>query len=660
MSLFLRNALALLAFVFPVAALAQATGTPTLSAGSTLSLDTGTVGTSGGDILWDGTNLTPQGSATAADLTAQEFGSGMSTYAGLNEIGLTEIIADATLTVSPFSPAVNDVLALITNGGNEAKILVTAISGTSISLKFKTFAGSSTTPTGNVPIITGLQNNYSGVQPGLPSYGIAPASLFIIYGTGMSNSGTPVLQSSAAPGLPLTLNGTSISVTVNGITTTPAIYYTSPTQIAAVLPSSTPVGSGTITVTYNNTPSAPATILVTKSAFGIDTLYGTGSGGIVATVGSTVILPTGSATPGQTITIWGSGLGADTANNDRTFPLKQDDLKDATVYIGNVKATVTYAGRSQYPGVDQIDVVVPSSLTGGCGNSVAIVANGLVSNFGTLPVNPGGGVCTDPDGETGNTVAEDPNRKSGLIQLDQATVPTSSLQLKPQAQAFSMRSEAMANFGSTTGGTAGPVSYITYGNCIVDLPGPFLGTPGTTTGLDAGASIGLSGGGISVQLAGSASAPGSYSIQLSNPLTGGDVYTFTGPGGAQVGSFKVAVTFPVLLNWTNEASISTVTESQGQLVTWTGGAPGTYVAIGGQSSTSPPAGVVPESVSFECFVPVADQQFTVPSYVLLALPTGNGTLGLSNNASPVPFTATGIDGGVVLAGDTTYNNIIYR
>jgi len=52
--------------------------------------------------------------------------------------------------------------------------------------------------------------------------------------------------------------------------------------------------------------------------------------------------------------------GTMSKNHDRTFPLKQDNLNNATVYIGGVQADVTYAGRSQYPGVDQIDVVVPS------------------------------------------------------------------------------------------------------------------------------------------------------------------------------------------------------------------------------------------------------------------------------------------------------------
>ena len=58
----------------------------------------------------------------------------------------------------------------------------------------------------------------------------------MVKGSGLADEGAPVLQSSAAPGLPLTLNGASITVVVNGVTTHPALYYTTPTEIAAVLP----------------------------------------------------------------------------------------------------------------------------------------------------------------------------------------------------------------------------------------------------------------------------------------------------------------------------------------------------------------------------------------------------------------------------------------
>jgi hypothetical protein len=329
--------------------------------------------------------------------------------------------------------------------------------------------------------------------------------------------------------------------------------------------------------------------------------------------------------------------------------------------------------------VDQIDVTLPtlgaspafeaaslqshdvarasSGFQAGCGISVAVVANGTVSNFGTLPVNPGGGVCSDPDLGTTGTSGSSADGKAGFVELIKGTLPSSDFSaLKPRAQSFTTRYEATSSFTSTTGAsTVG--STLSLGNCIVYFPGALTGNEKVTY-LDAGKSIGLAGGGISAQL--SETTPGSYAAPLTTPLMGGSAYTFTGPGGADVGSFTVTITFPTSLDWTNENSISTVTESQGQLITWTGGATGTYVVIGGTSSTSPPAGETPQSVLFDCFVPVGDQQFTIPSYVLLSLPTGTGSLGLSNSATPVAFTASGISHGVALAADATDENVTYK
>jgi uncharacterized protein (TIGR03437 family) len=530
------------------------------------------------------------------------------------------------------------------------------------------------------PVVNAVINNFSGITPGLPSYGIAPASLFVIYGSAMCDN-NPLVTQDSSKGLPTTLNNMTISVTVNGVTTTPAIYYAIPTQIAAVLPSTTPAGTGTITVKYKG-QSGSAPLLVTKSAFGMLTLDETGSGGVKASdLNYKTITPTASAAPGQIIVLWGSGLGADKANDDRTYPLKQDNLNNATVYIGGVKAKVLYAGRSQFPGVDQIDVTVPeigaalassaipghdvghaaSGFQGGCGNAVAVVANNVVSNFGTLPVNVGNGVCSDPGLGTsgGSGSGGSGTRKGGYVEISKGTIPSSDLSaLKPEAQSLTTIYSATGGFTKATGSsTVG--STLSLGNCLVYYPGPLTGNE-TVTGLDAGSSIGLAGGGLTAKLAETPGVTGSYYAKLTSALQGGSAYTFTGTGGKDVGSFTVTITFPTPLVWGNIDSITDVTESQGQLVTWTGGATGTYVIIGGTSSTNPPLPELPVNMTFACWVPVSDLQFTIPSYVLLSMPTGKGTLGMTNSATPVAFTATGLDNGVAMAGDTIDINVTYK
>ena len=127
----------LLVLALPIAALANLTGTPTLSANTALSLDTGATSASGGDILWSGTAITPQGKAGAFNLGAQ----GSTLFNSLNQSTLSAF--GAAYSASPIPVAtlvVNDVFAVKTNGGNYAAVLVTAVtSGGSISLQFVTF-----------------------------------------------------------------------------------------------------------------------------------------------------------------------------------------------------------------------------------------------------------------------------------------------------------------------------------------------------------------------------------------------------------------------------------------------------------------------------------------------------------------------------------------
>ena len=102
----------------------------------------------------------------------------------------------------------------------------------------------------------------------------------------MATPGAPAVLQDSSNGLPLTLNGASVAVTVAGVTVNPALYYATPTQIAAVLPSNTPVGTGSVTVSYNGITSAPASTKVVQSALGLATMSGDGTGQVLATDGN--------------------------------------------------------------------------------------------------------------------------------------------------------------------------------------------------------------------------------------------------------------------------------------------------------------------------------------------------------------------------------------
>ncbi len=250
-----RSALAALAVFFPMAAFGDIVSTVTLTANQALNLDTGVVGTSG-DLLWNGSSLNPQGSAKAANITALlPTYSGQTGYDALNQAFLSAGLQGGFASSNPLtSLSTGIVIGAISNGGHYAKLLITAVTGSSISFQYTSYGATATGGGPATPTITAIQNNYSYILPGLPNYGIAPGTLFIIKGSGLATATTPVLQSSAAPGIPKQLNGASVTVTVNGVTTNPGLYYAIGTQIAAVLPASTPVGTGTITVTNGTAP----------------------------------------------------------------------------------------------------------------------------------------------------------------------------------------------------------------------------------------------------------------------------------------------------------------------------------------------------------------------------------------------------------------------
>ncbi|HZT30029.1 MAG TPA: hypothetical protein VFA33_09110 [Bryobacteraceae bacterium] len=506
------------------------------------------------------------------------------------------------------------------------------------------------------PAISAVANNYSGIKPGLPNYGIAQGSIFAIYGSNLAGSSTG-LQS---PPLQTTLSGVSVSVTVGGVTKQALLYYVTPTQIGGIMPSSVPAGTGQITVTNNGATSAPAQIVVVQAAFGILTLNGGGTGPAAAFDAKYNYLgSSNAANPGDTILLWGTGLG----------PVTDDNQQSATnapieVDIGGVAANVVYHGRSQYPGLDQINVVVPSGSTG-CYVSLVVRSGNYVSNFSSLPVASGSRACSDQttgifggfspsqlqalNGKTSFTV--------GILGLSKTStsipatvvngitiVPASNFTFDYGFAAFDrVTLPQQVNTYVSQGSTNGVAS---IGSCTVYtvITNPTSGgtpttpaTPnpinaGTTTALNAGAAINVSG------PDGKKSMPfqnGSYNAQLGGgtgptampefiPASGGSFTFDNGGGGPDIGAFTTQFTLvPVV--WSNQSSLATVNRSQGATVTWTGGNANTYVNITGYSYTV--SGSQYLFGYYSCTAPATAQQFNVPAAVLLALPpSGSQTI----------------------------------
>lgn len=498
----------------------------------------------------------------------------------------------------------------------------------------------------NLPAIF---NNYSVIQPGMPNYGVAQGAIVQIYGTGLALA-TSKLQN--VP-LPTTLNGASVQITVNGVTTQAILYYVSSTQIDAIIPSATPVGTGQIAVTVKGAGTgAPMPITIVQSAFGMLSLNNAGNGpAAVFDLNSNYVNLTNAANPGDFITLWGTGLGPVTG--DETLTQQPANLTDIPIEvdIGGRPAFVQYHGRSQYPGLDQINVQVPQGVAG-CYVSLVVRTGNIESNFGTVPVAASGRTCSDLA----------PGASAVQIQTlsSQAVVKAGVIDFLDFSADAHFLSYTNAQFAGTQPGLPASLNDCTVLNYtsavypsaalpILNVPNPLQGTP-----LDAGPSITLappSGSGI-----GSQTLPfenGAYYID-GFTATGslGGAYTFAnGSGGADVGPFTAQVVWPGGgggFNFSTPGNATSVNRADGLPLTWNQPShtdPSEFIEIYGFSF----AQGAPFGAEFTCFVPLAAHQFTIPPAVLLALPSQAGVAGMPpavlevNLVISKQFTAPGLD-----------------
>ena len=643
-------ALAILACAFPIVVQADLSENTILLTGSALNLDTGAVAGSGGDILWNGSTISTQGSAKLRNVGVI----GSTNFNGLPESDWDTDAAGASGTsIAANVLATGDVFVVRSNSGKTAKVMVIANTGGAITLQFTTF-GVSAAP--GTPVVAQILNNSSLTPVGMPNYGIAPSSIFVVQGSDLADPGNPVLQDSSA-GLPLTLNGASITVVVGGVTTHPALYYTSATQLAAVLPAATPVGTGTLTVNYRGTNSAPAPIQVVASAIGINEynqipiplgLLNTNIDLGVATdaVSGAVLSFTNSAAPGQIIVLWATGLGADPADSDTTYSSTPHSVNTPLqIYVGGVLATILYQGSAGYPGVNQINLAIPASVTPDCQVPLAAVTGKIISNVVVLPIHQGGGTCVSQL-TAGRTITGDQILKETQDTIKGGSLTVIQTDTTNAKGVHTVTGSAGASFFKSTGllaGATGRGDNLSPGSCAVY---PIItGGPITVVGLDAGSVTLTPPTGPAIPLPPQLGIKGNDgAILAAGVIPAGGVFTFNGTGGADVGPFSATLTVASPnFNWTNPSAATNIDRTQGLLFTWTGGLPGTFVLLGGTSTGS---GV---TAGYSCKVAVEAGQFTVPSYILLGMPAGSGGASIQQHDTDTSFSATGLDLGEISA-----------
>jgi uncharacterized protein (TIGR03437 family) len=494
--------------------------------------------------------------------------------------------------------------------------------------------------------------------------GIAQGSLFVVFGKGLGPINLALAQA-----LPLTtgLANTSIKITANGTAADAYIYYTSFGQLAAVLPSAIPIGPADLTVTYNGQTSAAEHIQIVKSNPGVFTINRGGSGPASAQLfkspsDSGFLSLTNSAQPGQTLVLYGTGLGA-ISGPDNDAPGAIPVNANITVYVNGTPLKPAYAGRApQYPGLDQINVQLPNSFSGpaGCYTPATVGSGGVPGNSFTISTADSGSICKHPLGLDSAALAKldaGQHVTMGLFVL----LPGLSFLGIPVDAAAGAFFETDANgvfVASGLGAFNQPAITVAPGTCVVydhqmspsDAAIPNLDLSSLGREILAGDTLTLSGpGGKQMMLAHQAN--GGYLATSFSPILDAGNWTLTGSGGG-IGSFSASITLPRRLAWTNAQQNGAQITRGDTTVTWTGAGADDLVGITG-ASTLLDSGT---GKQFNCSFPASAGKALIPASIVNQLPpapaSGNylGSLGIATGGGTT-FTVPGkIDIGAITYG----------
>jgi len=495
--------------------------------------------------------------------------------------------------------------------------------------------------------------NASGYQPLL-----APGAVFVIFGSGL---GPATIQTATAPNYPTSLNGTSITFAAvgGGTPVTARMVYTLATQVAGVLPSSMTPGTYAVSVTYQTQSSPPQNVTVVTRSLGIAASNGAGSGAAQATIGnvnngiSLVRMTTGSissggydwtlspAHPGDAVVLWGTGGGADPANDTGGSSGDQTAAGNFTVSVDGITIVPLYSGTSSgYPGLWQVNFVLPSNIAPDCFAAVAVTGGGQTSNTVMLAIAAGGEKSCSTAIPTSTLAKLD----SGMGNITMAGLVIGKNVID----------------GAVQYEIGGVINRYTAAEFLIPYDGPRIdrctvlheaypaggkepSAPDST--LDAG-TITLTGPGASQTLTRSATPLGTFYSGSLTSITDGGSYTLTATGGTQVGPFSIAAKFPSGFTVTNLGSLATVSRSQPLTVNWTGSG---FDTVEIQINTTTETTTMVNGLGLTCAIPASLGTYTVPAAALAYLTPGTGTL---------QVTADNTNGFTVSAESTTSPNTV--
>ncbi|MBZ5607986.1 MAG: hypothetical protein LAP38_07010 [Acidobacteriia bacterium] len=507
------------------------------------------------------------------------------------------------------------------------------------------------------PVIKAIQNAASNIPTGQP---IGVGGIFVIKGSGL---GPADISIASSPFQNTTLSGTSVQVTVGSTTVDALMYYTSDQQVAALLPSNTPTGSGTFKVTYNG-QSGSGGHGIGVSTLGIFTIDSTGTGpGIVTFPDYSLVSAAkanpcggpntacGAANPGDVLILWATGLGPVPKDDSSSLGQNMTNIS-LSLFVGGVKAEVSYQGRSGCCiGEDQIVFKVPDNAPLGCSVPLIVQVGGGISNSVWMPVAKGSRDCTPVNAALASVPVEQAVMSGTSINIADITLSHELTAAAPPVFRDHVNFEFFTILRFPPATQPFFVSWIDSqpdGTCYVvpfntDIEPPL--SDSDLVGLDGGTTFTITGPNGSTQVTGGEAGGVGETISATGAFLVPGTYTIKGNGGADIGPFTATTTFPQVPKLTSPTDNASVTRSNGMTVTWNGGEPNGSVRIVVSSAfdNSFTAG----RQAF-CKAPAKAGTFAVPPYIMTALPVGNfGGIVLQPAPAAVPFTASGVPLGLL-------------
>ena len=213
--------------------------------------------------------------------------------------------------------------------------------------------------------------------------GVSRGELITIYGAGLAPNFV------IASNIPFPTNLGGVRVLINGREA--PIYYVSSNQVSVIVPYGTELTFAQIQVINNGVSSNTVTAFVNLTTPGIFTKPEGGLGRAAALHSDfTAITPASPARPGETISIFVTGLGDVSPAVVEGSAGPSNPLSNATglfaVYIGGLKGTIGYAGLApQLAGLYQINVTVPLGVSGG-DHFIDIAGPDSFTSEATIPI----------------------------------------------------------------------------------------------------------------------------------------------------------------------------------------------------------------------------------------------------------------------------------